>query len=247
MPSLEEEEDLDAYLDVSHAFHTLSESEGEEDYDEDITASLTSEMEEGIDEEEEVQLPPPPKRKRQRNALQVEAIPTVAKAPVKRRGPRPQLAAANGKTAQTAAPPPRATAAAAAGRKRKQPALPTSSAFGDDGPAAKMEKWDPPKITTSNVTIRDFSQPLVKFNTDKFILGSRHTAQVGNVKFGGSRSYGYEALILSREPSTDKDADSNQKKPFRFTMPSNLIRALFNTLAEILGESPNQSALTFDE
>ena len=227
MPSLEEEEDLDAYLDVSHAFHTLSESEGEEDYDEDITASLTSEMEEGIDEEEEVQPPPPPKRKRQRNALQVEAIPIASKTPAKRR--RLQLPATNGKTAPPAAPPPRATGPAltVAGRKRK-----TTS--GDVESAGKMAKWDPPKITTTNSKIRDFSQPLVRLNTDKFLLGSRHTVQVGQVHYEGTRTFGFEALILTREPP--KNPIGNQPaKAFRFNMPATLIRPLFNALIEILG------------
>ena len=204
----------------------MCESEGEEDYDEDITASLTSEMEEGIDEEEEVQPPPPPKRKRQHNT-HVEAIPIASKTPAKRR--RLQLPATNGKTAPPAAPPPRATGPAltVAGRKRK-----TTS--GDVESAGKMEKWDPPKITTTSSKIRDFSQPLARLNTDKFLLGSRHTVQVGQVHYEGTRTFGFEALILTREPP--KNPIGNQPaKAFRFNMPATLIRPLFNALIEILG------------
>jgi hypothetical protein len=56
---------------------------------------------------------------------------------------------------------------------------------------------------------------------------------VGEVCFNGSKSFVYEALVITREGMTDDD-ESKVKKPFKFNIPSKLIEPLRNALNRLL-------------
>ena len=218
-----------------------SDSESEEDKDYEGEEGCETSEEEEVEEAKEEGKPPPKKGRQSHNSTRLQDKDKELRASTRRsiaRSLEPPILVTNRKDHPSVAPPLAAATVCSTSATGKRKSAPVDAvATTDDGePAEKREKYAPPEIAADadNVTIRDFSQPVSMLIKDKFILGSRHTAQVGQVNIIGTPAF--EALIITREAPREI-AGKDARRPFRFNMPATLILSLRNALTEIITRS----------
>lgn len=106
------------------------------------------------------------------------------------------------------------------------------------GEIGENKKSAAPTITITETRVQDFSTTTLVLSKDKYYLGERYSMQIGHVNFPGSRGYGYEAVIFSRDPAKMSEADKRkgkkEPKSFTFNLPSKLIQPMYDVVGAIL-------------